>query len=1794
MKNPGRLFGLTSIALVIALSCAWFPGAAGQTLEKVISREDKRMDVTGKHLAVGRDGHVFVINNQYVIRYNKDGSGKQGFRPSYAVWNVATDAKGEIAVACGHMDSSVHYLSPQLEERFVAGRGEFLDNDKVGWFAPCDIWSGPSGDVYAPDTHRARVIRLGPDGKKVAEYSFKDCGENYNYMAVRLRVAEPLQRFYISGQTGNIYAIGFDNKLLWTLKAELGGQGQSWKDWAGDFDVDDQGNLYILRNMSDTIEVYDKDGKPSGKIKLDMGDLKGERLTVRLTADDVFIKRAHPTEMFQVYDRKSGKLRRVVQADVETVHLDYGSNIWTVGQAQPLTTTVSTPTKTRTMSWPVQIARYNDSAWQTLPVVDGKVTPPAGAGGLYHIRVGYAEYALEMVVEIRQPNSKGTLSILTPLNRVYYGRGEEIPVTAILRGGQATDAAKVSLVLHDEATNTDVMQLGSADLTWKATTASAKITAARTSQLRPGRYLLTAKIDGLTVAPQVLVIGHGLRERPVFNIIQSSDSTPPATFFCGLFDGPSEVARLAARWQRIGMNMFMDRVGTIDFINSPAGTEPIVARLKANPVGVAPEKAEIENINRQAVAARGANGMEEQAVLLAMDTSIPCLNEGEDNPGGWLPYGTLSGWQTMMKDRAKVLAPYVAYRGWTWAYNWWIQQDLAFRHAGIKVKERNALYHKILDTGVWDDKFIPMSDVLFKVTADVDKGLTTAMNEVLPGKAHAVTGPWRQPGVYPPVSMGTASEVDLFCQAEQLPMPLMATHNVDFYKRPGKRAFGHSETFNEDGSGGMIGALLMGQAARGAEGTGWEGEAPAWVHFRLGGAYGVTNGNSEDPRSTWQGHVSTYQSLISILKHYGPWLTTLQSSDRVAIIVSNRMMRLNDYLDGGNLGGKYFERLFEAYNVCLYAHMPASFVFTEDLTPQTLKQYKALLIVNQRVELEPAMAKAIAEAQAAGVNVFYDGTCRAEHVKNLKPLGIDFDSAEKMPCSFNVDYLYLSMPRFMKQKAKKIAEVLGSTVAPVAEVANPGIMLTERRNGEGRFVWAVNNDLPDWEPWLIWRLATYVSTRVPQLVPITLDAKDKTVYELFAMKQVQAQTTADLQAMPARLFAILPRPIEGLTLKADDKARAGADLAWEVSVKGPQMTYPLHLRLLDASGNVLEESFPVKTSGTFTVPVNAGTGLTLEAIELISGKSDRQQIQVIGSLVDKAPAAGPADVRPLEQPVEARYGSHLRDIAVTADGASAIINSMNWTDNYYIVDTANGSVRQKGAVGHHYAYGPQTGGNQLYVQGYDVLTPEGYHLYEISPNGQPARRIANFGLSQRMVLYFGHVLVDRINNFIVAPAGQWIANAGNLGLAVWSKDGKLLWSQEWWKTTRKQMLLVAQGDQTLLTLCDMTVTAYEATTGKERWHLTLGEIGRLQGGTASADGRTVACWSDTIGGRVFVLRDGKLVNTIFALPDNLHLTLDGKRLLMNLRRELRCYEADGAALWSFNADDWMHNVRLSPDGKKIAFGTDIGTLYVLDLDGKVTMQRDFGASPVCRWIGDDLLVATWQGDVVRLSADGKQKWATHLQAGGPSRLQSAPVAETLATLAVNWRKETALPAPSLTDNLLTQAKATVHLTDDRVPIYVHPIDFSGLTDGKTQPPDKPWLSWVTVGAAENGWGGKIVLTVESPVPMSVSGMTFVEDPQHPESWLRNMDVDVWDPAKGRWVPCPPLLSDAAVHTHRFETPIVGTKFRIYGDRWMSHEPGFERPGVGGIGWPVGNLRLGELIFHGKVLDVPKKPETQSK
>jgi hypothetical protein len=84
--------------------------------------------------------------------------------------------------------------------------------------------------------------------------------------------------------------------------------------------------------------------------------------------------------------------------------------------------------------------------------------------------------------------------------------------------------------------------------------------------------------------------------------------------------------------------------------------------------------------------------------------------------------------------------------------------------------------------------------------------------------------------------------------------------------------------------------------------------------------------------------------------------------------------------------------------------------------------------------------------------------------------------------------------------------------------------------------------------------------------------------------------------------------------------------------------------------------------------------------------------------------------------------------------------------------------------------------------------------------------------------------------------------------------------------------------------------------------------------------------------------------------------------------------------------------------------------------------------------------------------------------------------------------------------------------------------------------------------------------------LRVTGITLVEDPAHPESWLRDAAFEYWDAARERWVVVGPLLSDTAVHTHRFTPPLEAARFRIVLPKLL-----------------CGNLRLGEIVLHGEKL-----------
>jgi WD40 repeat protein/sugar lactone lactonase YvrE len=1678
------------LAALIGIFVSTSPVAATEdvVLEQVVSRHDPHFDVAQARLCVGRDGDIYLASGGktagYVLRVTADGQTRTGRHVGYSTQAVAVNKAGVIATAEGHFAHRIAFWG--RESASLGHVADYLVGDQVQWNAPADVCAGQSGDFYGVDQHRLRILRVSAPDKQAEAYSLELTGEQSRGGLVGLRVDEERKRFVTAWPSGTIWATSFAGKPLWSLRLKPAGEQR------GGFDLDAAGNLYVCSGGTE-VKVFDVEGRAVGDVKLKSpGTFKPLPLQdLRILGKHIVIKRLDPKVLFEVYDRESGEWVRRVNADVEVLTARYPSPVWSAGKSVPFVIQFdagSRPTRPRFQVWlrPLGVPEFT-----LMSLVDGAITVPRDCRGLYQLRVTpdiagrAADYVVNGFIEVRAPDVVGSVAISTPWNRFYYGQGEEIPVAIEFRT-QAGGAVPSTITIALKKAGISLRE-------WKVglTDGKGKFTVSReeTEQFPTGRASFDCSIAGFTVAPQYLELGPGIRSRPAFHIVQHGDYTSGFPADLRASDTPEAIADHLQRTRKLGINLFVDRLGHpatgLGLLNEVTRDNALLERLRSDPLASAPAKAEFEGPVRRALGAYGAYGIEEQGILLYMDAGLPLGRLFDTRKP-----------EQMVKDlqtASKQLLPYPAFRGWSWAANWWLDQHGASSATDAAEKAAyEAALQKAKETGSWSPILETVSNRTFGYAFAAEQRFRAALQEVAPGKLSVMTGPYRAIQTHPPTIFQTADEVDLHYQAEQIQPPQVTPHNVDFYRRPGKAAWGHPELWNDDGTGGMIFPSLFQMVMRGANGVGQSGKIEPWGGYHPG---------QSDPRCAASGTTSSYRAIYELLQLYGPWLASLENADRVAIVVSTRMARLENW--DGKIGSAYFDSLFEAYNACLYAHRPASFVFVEDLKPDTLKQYQAILVVSQRVELDPPLAAAIKRAQDAGITVFHDETCRPEIVKDLVPLGLPFDRVKQDPDAWQDDAAYFRFPHYFKTHAKQLREILGPVVPAVAVCANPEVMLTEKHSGEGRFIWAVNNTMLDLEPGLAWRLSLLMTHRVPVVETLKLDVPEGwVVHDVFAREIVKHNSgvvTCDLRTMPARLYAVLP----------------------------PGKTLPF-------------------------LPGN----------------------------------------------VSRLFGPHIRDIAISTDGKTALVNTFNWDHNLYTLNLEKGETQCRGKVGHGFAFGPQAAGDGFTVQGFDVRTGEGYHLYKLDSEGKPIRRFALFGLPKRATNWAAASQLQDvgINNFAAAADGSWVASSGDLGLVVWDKEGKELWSEEWWKSERKRVHLLVLNNNTLVTLDGNIATARESATGRRIWSVTPVESGNLLGGTVSADLRTLVLQADTLGGRLLVIRDGELVNTLLTASDEVAVSRNGDWIAATAGRQLKVFDPRGGLLWTFTGDDILRHPRISPDGNRIAVGSELGTLTILSRSGLHEAEKDFGALPVSAWLpGGNLLIGTWSGAVYRTTAkleslspagrDAKYTSDCRLTPTETAAQTKLLAREDVPTIRKSgWGNATAIPLP-LTPNLLAESKALIlAVSDPRASGDPRPwqnkIDL--LTDGKPGAPPKPWLEWTDIGLIDSGWRSKFAIEIDTfRTQLQVTGVTFVEDPTHPDSWLRDLRLQWWDAAREQWREGPYLLSDASTHSHRFDQPLVAARFRLVS--------------TGGGTWPAGNIRLGELVFHGEVLGcshpdaVAKKP-----
>jgi hypothetical protein len=875
------------IAICLLLGgLVFFPSRCGATtLEQVVTHEDPMLVPREARFAVGRDGRIYLASlgksggglYGFVLRMDRDGKDKVGASVVPYAYNATANKDGTLITANPPVGRSVNLYDPAFH---AFGK---VDDFPEGDHSPVHVEAGAS-DFYALDAHRRQVVRISPTAKALKTYSLPRGEPREGRWYWDFRVCEKVEALYLlvresdpprSFGVFHILCVGFDGKLRWAYQ-EPTSVHELAIGYTGAFDADDDGNLYVMPPGSEVVKRFAPDGKPLADLRLRMGDARprpGEPwfTALQVHRSDLFLKRSHDTELFQRYDLASGERGQVVHTTHEKLTATFDGDVWTAGRPVPVAIRLAAGERALSPRWRAWARPFASLDYREFPIRDGAVQVPKDAAGLYLVkftpevapwqRASPSDYLVRGVVEVRQPDTKGSATVLTPDNRSHYGRGEEVPFTIALRGAGA-EAVKLTVQLRD-----DKGIVARAEAEGRNTEAlSFKLPGTLTAALRPGRYTLAVSAPGLSCGGQPLVIGPGLRRSP-FSIVQHADFDQ--LYPCpDVWDAPDLTAAHAARTAKLGATLMIDRIGwgaQLNNIEGPRLTwdgpnqeqlEALAKRLQGEPDGVAPRRAALAAPLPQTQAAYSAAGIEQMASLVSMDAGLPLGN----------PYDQRrpDEFKRDLTRVTKVLKPYPSFRGWMWAANWWVWEDRPGndprnrRAKEAKTPEERAAYLAAFEqaqkTGAWSAVLGKVGDYRLGYAVEAQELFNSTLKKIAPGKVTAVAGPYRSPDVYPPMTFGNVDEVSLHYQAEQLQWPNVAAHDVDYQKRPGKRCWGHPELQNDAGTGDQILPTLFQMVMRGADGVGCSGAIPNW------------GPQPEDARSSYQGTTSVHRAAYALLR----------------------------------------------------------------------------------------------------------------------------------------------------------------------------------------------------------------------------------------------------------------------------------------------------------------------------------------------------------------------------------------------------------------------------------------------------------------------------------------------------------------------------------------------------------------------------------------------------------------------------------------------------------------------------------------------------------------------------------------------------------------------------------------------------------------------------------------------------------------------------------------------------------------------------------------------------------------
>jgi hypothetical protein len=377
--------------------------------------------------------------------------------------------------------------------------------------------------------------------------------------------------------------------------------------------------------------------------------------------------------------------------------------------------------------------------------------------------------------------------------------------------------------------------------------------------------------------------------------------------------------------------------------------------------------------------------------------------------------------------------------------------------------------------------------------------------------------------------------------------------------------------------------------------------------------------------------------------------------------------------------------------------------------------------------------------------------------------------------------------------------------------------------------------------------------------------------------------------------------------------------------------------------------------------------------------------------------------------------------------------------------------------------------------------------------------------------------------------------------------------------------LAAMDERTLMVMDGPRVRLFSAADGKPGAEIAVAAAGEFLGAQFDRSRQICALFGTTDNGRIFILKSGQVVADFPVaqggdrFSGEFHLSEDGRYIAATANCTLRFYSVEKGLLWTFSGDEQLRSPHVSsPDGR-VAVSSALGTLSVFSADGHRLLERSLGT--LCRpfWLPDgDLLIASWIGPVFRLDKEYKEKWRAWLIPTEPDMREKILAKDTTPTAHIpDWSNAEAKPA-AITPNLLAQTPVKMSAPGIRGGLVNKP---ELLFDGLSAPPPRPWLDWSGLNYACENFANTILEFDAQGKLLEVSAVTFFENPDQPQSWLRDVALQYWNPEKNFWEHAVTCRADAPVHTHRLAAPVTGGKFRL-------------------VLKPGSNPRLAEVVLHG--------------